>query len=258
MATLLLLLIALAIAAATHGGSPLAGRGGGAGGSDSGGAAAAAPGTPPTAEEAELCSWGEFRLPDSVVPKQYNLTLDVPLKGPTEPTAVTGHVAIEVTATKVRRWGGGAACCVAGQRGRAAGYRAACCLPMFDGHASPLRFLSCRRSRPPPTSLHAAWCCTAQTWRLEKCGWAAQRASKVGGRRGGSRAGVRPAAAGHLTAGRQPPNAWVGGWAQCWAGKMLGQPSSLRQGHACQPGGDARAAARGTPEPPLVPVRVSH
>lgn len=52
-----------------------------------------------TAEELALCSWGRYRLPTTVVPQQYNLTLEVSMEGE---YPVEGMVAIDLEVLQVR------------------------------------------------------------------------------------------------------------------------------------------------------------
>jgi len=46
----------------------------------------------------QLCSWAQYRLPSTVVPLYYNLTLNVTM---TDPYPVVGEVAIAVNVTQV-------------------------------------------------------------------------------------------------------------------------------------------------------------
>lgn len=79
-----------------------------------------------SAEELELCSWAGFRLPRTVVPRQYNLTLEVAMEGD---YGVQGSVGIDVDTLQVSgvcvcvccvfAWVGG--CAVGGWRGMDAG-----------------------------------------------------------------------------------------------------------------------------------------
>ncbi len=52
-----------------------------------------------TAEELQLCSWDQFRLPSALVPRQYNLTLEVAMDGD---YGVQGSIGIDVNVLQVR------------------------------------------------------------------------------------------------------------------------------------------------------------